>query len=256
MPLLALNQACRRISNLFYPLGTQCASHSASLLIVLTIISVFWCYQVVSDYYYHRASPTTALDGQFWQFSPHIYKTNSTTYTPPCDIVFHQIRIAADNITQLYQDSLQIYNSLKTDHRLNSICIKNSHGCIIHSPFEYWTDLDHFEKDTDRLKTVNNQLNAISPVTQLSLYPMSTMANAHFDDNGKITSADSVLITVLLKDRKETEGIWQLVWDKAALKSNIFSLESNSSDSLGWYTQAQEKSIILEYKVKWMEGNK
>ncbi|KAI8889716.1 WD40 repeat-like protein [Backusella circina FSU 941] len=248
MPLLALNRACRQISNLFYPLGAQCASHSALLLITLTTIVVFWCYPVVSDYYYHRVSPTTALDGQFWQFSPHIYKTNNITDTLSCDIIFHQIRISADNITLLYQDSLQIYNSLKTDHRLSSICMKNSHGCIIHSPFEYWIDLDHFEKDTDKLKTVNNQLHAISPSTQLSMYPMSTMANAHFDDNGKIISADSVLITVLLQDKEETKGIWQLVWDKTVQKSNIFLLESDAPNSMGWYTQAQEKSIVLEYK--------
>lgn len=249
MPLLALEKFCTHISKkYFYTFGQKCVTN-AYLILFTTLFSIcFFSYSALLDYTYpHSQSTNDFIDAHLWQFSPHVHVTKSNTTS---GFIAQQVHVSTldDEITkELLKNTLSIYDAMATSRisrngqtiALDDICAKTPYAsCIVHSPLAYWNnDFDRIERDTDPITTINKRMQRDEKRTRLSLHPYSTMGNVKLDNQGHFISADSLIITFVLKNTSSTLEIWNQLYQHV-----VNPLEATER-------RLDVRSYILQYKV-------
>ncbi|KAK4512426.1 uncharacterized protein ATC70_003126 [Mucor velutinosus] len=214
MPLLALKRCRSYISKkYFYTFGVKSASHPFYTLFISLISICFLSYPILSSCFTsHHASPAPYIDAHLWQHSAHVQAAPAVPHQP--SFVARQIRITdATNDTlskELLGTSLSIYQALTVSNKLREICATTQHRqCIIHSPLAVWNyNQRAIEQDTDIAQTLNRHLHDLSKPTGLSLHPYATMGRVVLDDKEHFVSANSIILTFILKDTTSTQHIW------------------------------------------------
>jgi hypothetical protein len=241
MPLLALRKFRSHISKkYFYTLGIKIASHPYYVLCISLLIICFISYSVFIDYFIHTYSLSPPLiDGHLWQFSSHLQKQETTD---PGSLIAQQIRVISPENTlskQLLGESLAIYQSLTVSNQLKTICATTQHRqCIVHSILGLWDySQQKIDADLDILGTINQHVQDVSKTTGLSLHPYTTLGNVSLDSHGSFLSANSIILTFILKNTSKTQEIWDQLWQRSSVSSrNILKLGI--------------EPCLIQYKVK------
>jgi hypothetical protein len=159
--------------------------------------------------------------------------------------IARQIRIsttATDNYIskKLLGTSLSIYQALTVSNKLRDICATTQHRqCIVHSPLSIWYyDQNTIEQDNDIVKTINQHLHNLSKPTGLSLHPYATMGQVSLDEKGNFKSANSIIMTFILKNVTNS----QILWDEI-LQNTIQQFPTVYKDSLN------VEPCLLQFKV-------
>lgn len=217
MPLLALRRCRSYISKkYFYTFGVKSASHPLYTLFISLISICFLSYPIITSFFtsHHASTLTPHIDAHLWQHSTHIQASTAVPHPHQPSFVARQIRIidAANNTLskELLGTSLSIYQALTVSNKLREICATTQHRqCLIHSPLAVWNYDQHaIEQDTDIVQTVNQHLQDLSKPTGLSLHPYATMGHVVLDDQGRFVSANSIILTFILKNTTHTQRIW------------------------------------------------
>jgi hypothetical protein len=245
MPLMALYRFRSHLSKTyFYNFGVQSVNKAAYTLFFTLLFICLTSYSTVQKYTSPiRQSTTDFIDGYAWQFSPHIQLTNLTLDS---HFIVQQLYITNDQHTMskdLFNDAFNIYTSLTTSSidyygktiSLKDVCAPFS-PCLVHSPLLYWdNNIELVHNDLDTVKTINKQMHNTSS-QQLPLHPFTTLANIIFDDQKRFQSAESLLMTILLK--RNSLDIWNALWQNTVKESNLTQ------------KQLDIPTILLQYKVK------
>lgn len=224
MPLLALSRCRSYISKkYFYTFGVKSASHPFYTLFISLISICFLSYPIISSSFTSQhASLTPHIDAHLWQHSAHVQAATAVPHQP--SFVARQIRITdatSDIISkELLSTTLSIYQALTVSNKLREICATTQHRqCIIHSPLAVWNYDQHaIEQDTDIAQTINQHLYGLSKPTGLSLHPYATMGQVVLDDKGRFVSANSIILTFILKNTTEAQHIWNDMVQHAQLQ--------------------------------------
>jgi hypothetical protein len=256
MPLLALEKFRLHISKkYFYAFGIKNATNALIILFTSLLSICIISYPFILDYTYPRSQSTdNFIDAHLWQFSRHVHVTTNNSH--PADFIAQQIHVSANDQTlskPLLKSTLSIYNTITTSRittidgsqtiSLEDICAQTPYGtCIVHLPIAYWNnDLDRVEQDHDIFATINKYMHKNEKMTQISLHPYSTMGNVKLDGHGNLQSAESLIITFILRNTSSSLEIWNQLYEHA-----IYQLED---EEIITQKQLNAQSCILQFKV-------
>lgn len=247
MPLLALKRLKLHISRkYFYPFGVKSANKNAYILVISSLLTSLISYSIALQLLYPYRQPTASfIDGQSWQFSPHVAMVPTTTASISNKYIAQQIYVAtADQRTitkEQVKTAFDIYETL-TDTRtilgdntlsLGDICATSSQStCIVQSPVTFW-NLKNLDKDFLNYKSTVNEriLNDMDYHT----HPYSTMGNVQINHQGEFQTADFLILTFILKTKSTSE--WNALWEHTKSELNIFE------------SQLQVDSLLFQFKV-------
>lgn len=245
MPLLALRKYRSYVSKkYFYTFGVKSASHPFYILFVSLISICLISYPILlpSSSSSFALNNNTNIDAHLWQHSSHLQ--SAVTMTNP-SFIARQIRISmatTDNSIskELLSTSLSIYQALTVSNKLRDICATTQHRqCIVHSPLPIWDyDQNTVEKDVDIVNTINQHLQDLSKPTGLSLHPYATMGQVSLDEKGNFKSANSIIMTFILKNTTSSQIIWNEI-----LQNTIHQFPTVYTDSLN------VEPCLLQFKV-------
>lgn len=241
MPLLVLHRFRTHVSKkYFYNFGIHCVNKAAYTLFFTLLFICFISYSVVREHTY-PARQLDFIDSYAWPFSPHVTFKHTTSDS---DFVIQQLYLTAHQRTitkDLLSNAADVYISLTTstlgDVSLQDICITSPQStCLVHSPLEYWNNnLELIQNDHNVIETINKQMDSISNTTQLSLHPFTMMGNVTFDNLGHFKSADSLIMTFLLKNN--TLEMWNTLWQHTLKELDLYQ------------KQLEISPFSLQYKV-------
>lgn len=249
MPLLALKRLKLYISKkYFYPFGVKTANNNAYILVISALLTSLISYSVVLQLLYPYKQPTTAfIDGQPWQFSPHVVIVPTTTATAGSDkYIAQQIYVATADQRTITKEQVKtasdIYETL-TDSRtalgedtlsLGDICATSFEAaCVVHSPLTYW-NLNNLDSDLLNYRSIVNK--RILHDIDSSTHPYSTMGNVQIDDQGEFQKADFLILTFILKSN--SVAVWNALWEHTKSELNL------SESQIGADT------LLLQFKWK------
>ncbi|KAI8639693.1 hypothetical protein BD408DRAFT_420929 [Parasitella parasitica] len=249
MPLLALRRFRSSLSKkYFYALGFKSASHPFYILVVSLISICFLSYPTLCSFY--STSFSTNIDAHLWQHSPHLQSVDAVTSQNNPSFVAKQIRIT-DTVEstvskELLAASLSIHQTLTVSNKLREVCATTRRRqCIVHSPLAAWDYDQHaIENDADINITLNRHLHDLSKSTGLSLHPYATMGQVSLDDEGNFVSADSVILTFILKNTTKAQVIWDDI-----LQNTLHQFPELYTSSLS------VEPYCLEFKLKLMPAD-
>lgn len=248
MPLLALKRLKLYISKkYFYPFGVKTANNNAYILVISALLTSLISYSVILQLLYPYRQPTTAfIDGQPWQFSPHVVIVPTTTATAGSDkYIAQQIYVATADQRTITKEQVKtasdIYETL-TDSRtalgedtlsLGDICATSFEAaCVVLSPLTYW-NLNNLDSDLLNYRSIVNK--RILHDIDSSTHPYSTMGNVQIDDQGEFQKADFLILTFILKSN--SVAVWNALWEHTKSELNL------SESQIGVDT------LLLQFKV-------
>lgn len=219
MPLLAIRKFRSYISKkVFYTLGFKIASHPYYVLCLSLFLIYLISYSALIDYFTKPYSLSPPLiDAHLWQYSSHIQQHQATDQE---SFIAKQVRVVSPENTlskQLLRESLAIYQSLTVSKQLKAICATTQQRqCLIHSPLSLWDyGQQKIDSDLDIIGTINRHKHDTSKTTGLSLHPYTTLGNVTLDSHGSLMSANSVILTFILKNTTDTVKIWDKIWQRS-----------------------------------------
>jgi hypothetical protein len=229
MPLLALRKFRSHISKkYFYTCGIKIASHPYYILCISLFIICFISYSVFIDYITtpHSLSPPL-IDAHLWQFSSHLQQQQQQVSESE-SFIAQQIRVVSLEHTvskQLLRETLAIYQSLTVSNQLKTICATTQQRqCLVHSILSLWDySQQKIDTDTDIIATINQH--GVSKTTGLSLHPYTTLGNVSLDSHGSLLSADSIILTFILKNTSKTQDTWDQLWQRSVSSKTTFKLD-------------------------------
>jgi hypothetical protein len=271
--LNALRRLRVRIATLFYNYGKHCTERTVVNILVSTLIVSFLTIPAVSWYSSHRAAEyyrieQSSIDTYFWDSPYHISATQTTKlpYTAPT-LSIQQIHfMAADGqITKrLLKQTMEFQNKLMditavTSHgktvSMADICYQKNGRCIVHSALDIWdNNMEKLMQDIDITGTIVESIQKTSTRSGLSLHPATLFGNATLDVLGQPVSADSILVTFVLREgplRQKYRDEWNAIWDRVTEDQNIhFVQQINAKPSSPFFHKPDVEMEHFQYKVK------
>ncbi|KAG2183266.1 hypothetical protein INT43_006270 [Umbelopsis isabellina] len=246
--LNALRRLRVRIATLFYNYGKRCTENTVANILATTIIVLLLSIPAVSWYSSHRAAEYyrgahSSINTYFWDSPYHISSMQGTKppYTAPTLSIQQVHFIAADSqITKrLLKQTLEFQNRLMdttavTAHgktvSMADICYQVQGRCLVHSPLDVWdNNMEKLMQDIDITGTIVNTINKKSARSGLTLHPITLFGNATLDTLGQPVSADSVMITFLLREgplRQKYREEWNAIWNRVAEDEHVHEASS------------------------------
>ncbi|KAJ2964799.1 hypothetical protein NQZ79_g308 [Umbelopsis isabellina] len=246
--LNALRRLRVRIATLFYNYGKRCTENTVANILATTIIVLLLSIPAVSWYSSHRAAEYyrgahSSINTYFWDSPYHISSIQGAKppYTAQTLSIQQVHFIVADGqITKrLLKQTLEFQNRLMdttavTTHgktvSMADICYQIQGRCLVHSPLDAWdNNMENLMQDIDITGTIVNTINKKSARSGLTLHPITLFGNATLDTVGQPVSADSVMITFLLREgplRQKYREEWNAIWNRVAEDEHVYEAPS------------------------------
>jgi len=133
------------------------------------------------------------------------------------------------------------------------ICYQMQGRCMVHSALDIWdNNIDKLRQDIDVSGTILNHIKRTSTQSGLSLHPATLFGNATLDVLGQPISADSVLVTFLLREgpqRQKYREEWNSIWNTVTADQYIQPIESfNVKPSTPFFTRPDVEIEHFQYK--------
>ncbi|KAI8970270.1 hypothetical protein BDF20DRAFT_838641 [Mycotypha africana] len=275
--LLTLSKIRYFISKkVFYTLGSRIASHPFLILFSYLFFILHISYPIVFDPSPSQHTVKNYIDGHLWQATHHLNylavdnpTLNAGDKPPLINYIAEQIILPfpGDGTTHLLNveqqqqafknlltASLSLYKSITISNQLKSVCaLTPQRQCIVHSPFSLWNyDEQELQNDKNISNTINSHMLKTSKITNLPLHPATFMGNVTLDESSQqFTSANSIILTFILKNTEHTLDIWNQIWNRAFKAIMIHPSENAQIVPLASIaTDATIKPYLVQYKLK------
>lgn len=271
--LNALKRLRIRIATAFYRYGKNSTEYTVINILVSSLIVLLLTVPAMSWYSKHRAAEyyrleQSALNTNFWDSPYHISAIRDTTlpYVAPVLSIqqIHFVTTDGQITKRLLKQILEFDNKLMdttavTPHgkkvSMVDICYQMQGRCVVHSALDIWdNNLDKLKQDIDITGTILNHVKKTSARSGLSLHPATLFGNATLDVLGQPISADSVLVTFLLREgplRQKYREEWNSIWDAVTTDLGIPVVDTFSSKpSTPFYKQCDIEMEQFQYKVR------
>ncbi|KAG2187385.1 hypothetical protein INT44_005071 [Umbelopsis vinacea] len=269
--LNALKRLRIRIATAFYRYGKNSTEYTVINILVSSLIVLFLTVPAASWYSKHRAAEyyrleQSAMNTNFWDSPYHIsamQDTNLPYVAPVLGIQqIHFVTTDGQITKRLLKQILEFDNKLMDTTAVTShgkkvsmvdICYQMQGRCVVHSALDIWNDsLDELKQDIDITGTILNHVKKTSARSGLSLHPATLFGNATLDVLGQPISADSVLVTFLLREgplRQKYREEWNSIWDAVTADLAIPVIETfNAKPSTPFYKKCDIEMEQFQYK--------
>ncbi|KAI8576718.1 hypothetical protein K450DRAFT_255810 [Umbelopsis ramanniana AG] len=269
--LNALKRLRIRIATAFYRYGKNSTEYTVINILVSSFIVLFLTVPAVSWYSKHRAAEyyrleQSAINTNFWDSPYHIsaMKDTNLPYVAPVLGIqqIHFVTTGGQITKRLLKQILEFDNKLMdttavTPHgkkvSMVDICYQMQGRCVVHSALDIWNhNLDELKQDIDITGTILNHVKKTSARSGLSLHPATLFGNATLDVLGQPISADSVLVTFLLREgplRQKYREEWNSIWDAVTADLAIPVVETfDYKPSTPFYKKCDIEMEQFQYK--------
>ncbi|CAG8718731.1 185_t:CDS:1 [Dentiscutata erythropus] len=272
-------------SQFFYRLAIFCASHRTSVIVLAIFTFLPLCYPAFDTYYLNPVRD--ASNTLFWEtpsFRSQVSKenfvkkygiqpsfrveqviikmTNSKKYNKGGNVgvLEKELLLWTLCLQERIMNTVIMYSSQPSSlvaekYTLSDICLKplDSNTCLVHSPLDYWfNDANHLVSDHSILKTLS-LTNKTFPLGMS--VPLSSIFGNAVHKEGKIVSADSIVLTYFLKDiedynESQTIAIWEAIWEQITNDTDTaFQLVDDNTISVNMNRQGELVYLALNVGI-------
>lgn len=271
--LNALKRLRIRIATAFYQYGRRSTEYTVTNILVSSLIVLFLTVPALSWYSKHRAAEyyeleQSSMNTNFWDNPYHIsaLKSSNLPFVAP-GLSIQQVHFVTTDgqITKrLLKQILEFQNKLMdttavTPHgkkvSMADICYQMQGRCIVHSALDIWdNNMDKLRQDIDISGTILNHIKKTSTQSGISLHPATLFGNATLDVFRQPISADSVLVTFLLREgplRQKYREEWNAIWQATSTDLNIHTIESfDVKPATPFFTKSDVEIEHFLFKVR------